>query len=218
MIRLLVLFLVAVLTACAPARFVQPLQPGERAVVFNVGGPLVGFAGTTIPMPLSAVTGGFGVREDLTAFGSLHTTALLFGTVQAEAGVVKSFAQPNGWIPGLSVSPVANLAVDVREGNPKLWPQLDLHAYWSPGDRHLLYTGVSNWFELAGTRAHGEEQPTRWIASPQIGYTFTRGRWDYTAEIKYLAPQIGNRDVAVDYVSPGERGAIGTYLGIARRF
>jgi hypothetical protein len=159
-----------------------------------------------------------GMSDRLTAFGSLYTTALVFGTLQTEIGVVRSFTEPSGWLPGLSVAPAANVATDVREWNVKVWPQVDLHAYWTPGGRHLVYTGLSNWFELARTRAHGEDQPDFWIPSPQAGYVHTRGAWDYAAELKFLAPGVGNTDVTVDYVSPGDRGAVGVYFGVTRRF
>ena len=37
--------------SCAPSRIIKPLNKGEKAVSINAGGPLIGFAGTKIPVP-----------------------------------------------------------------------------------------------------------------------------------------------------------------------
>lgn len=204
--------------ACAPARFVKPLARGEKAVSFNLGGPLIGFAETTIPMPLTALSGAYGFTDNLTGFAGLHTTALAFGVIQTDIGVVRGLSTPAGLRPGISVSPVANLMLDTWEGKFKFYPQLDLNAYWHLGPREsFLYLGSNNWFELAGTRAHGERQQTHWLANFQSGYTFVRPKMNYTIELKYLAPFHPNKNVVVDYRGIGGNGAVGAYFGVSRK-
>lgn len=205
--------------ACAPVRVVKPLAAGEKALSFNIGGPLIGFSETTIPMPLTAVSGAYGVSDKLTAFAGLHTTALAFGVIQTDIGVVRGLSTPTGLRPGISVSPVANLMLDTWENNFKFYPQLDLNAYWHLGQREsFLYVGSNNWFELAGTRAHGERQEIRWLANFQSGYTFVRSKMNYTVELKYLAPFHSNREVVVDYRGIGGNGALGVYFNVSRKF
>jgi hypothetical protein len=207
------------LASCAPTRFVQPLEKGQVAVTGHLGGPLIGFGGATIPIPFTSLGAGWGISNTTTAFGNLHTTALAYGVVQVEAGVLHSFLRPDGWRPGISAAATANFMADVWEGNTKLFPQLDANAYWTYGKRqNFFYLGTSNWIDLARTRAHEEPQPNHWIFNLQAGHTFVRPKWNWVLEAKYLAPFHSNQNIVVDYASFGRTGAIGAYVGVMRKF
>ena len=54
---------------CAPTRFVTPLKKGEWAGGINIGGPLINFAGATIPVPFSSLYAGFGHTDRTTRQG-----------------------------------------------------------------------------------------------------------------------------------------------------
>lgn len=216
---ILIFVVILILYSCAPSRFVKPLEKDQFAVTGNLGGPLIGFAGTTIPIPFTSLGAGYGISDHTTAFGNLHTTALAFGVVQVDAGLLHSFVSPKGIIPGISASAAANVMMDVFENNLKFFPQLDANAYWDYGRRNnFFYVGTSNWFDLASTRAHGEAQPQNWIFNLQAGHTFVRPRWNIALEAKYLAPFHSNQNVVVDYAAFGQHGAMGAYLAIIRKF
>jgi hypothetical protein len=185
---------------------------------FNLGGPLIKFSGTVIPIPLSSLSYARGMSEITSIYGSLHTTSLLFRTVQLEVGVLRNLAPEQEKLPGVSTSLTANLALDFQ-GNTKLWPQLDLNLYKTySSKKHFAYIGVSNWFELSSTRSTGEKQPYQWLFNPEIGNTFNSAKWAYTVELKYLVPNVPATPNVVSFVSPGGRGALGMYFTIARRF
>ncbi|NBO61725.1 MAG: hypothetical protein EBU82_12320, partial [Flavobacteriia bacterium] len=79
------ILITVMLVACAPSRYVKPLTQGEHAVQVNVGGPIAKIPGIgAIPMPLTSVGYGYGLKNNLTLFGNLHTTSLLFGVGQLE--------------------------------------------------------------------------------------------------------------------------------------
>lgn len=219
--RIKIVFIISLIgfSSCAPSRFVKPLEKGEKALNVNLGGPLIGFAGTTIPIPFTSVTGAYGVKEKMTAFSSLHTTSLAFGVFQAEMGLVKQLNNQKLWLPAFSLSPVANLAFDRWEYNFRFWPQLDANAFWEyKGGQWLTYAGVSNWFDLSAKKAHGETQNTNWIYNFQLGQTLSRGKWNYSLELKYLAPFQNRLPNVVDYKGFGEKGAVGLYLSFTRKF
>ena len=66
--------------ACAPSRYIKPLEVGQHAVQVNFGGPVAKIPGIgAIPMPLTSVGYGYGLKNNLTLFGNLHTTSFLFG-------------------------------------------------------------------------------------------------------------------------------------------
>jgi hypothetical protein len=208
--------------SCAPARFVKPLEEGEQAVAFNAGGPLIGFAGTTIPVPFTALTYGKGISENTTAFGSLHLTSLAYGNVQTDIGVVREiYAQDTAkpLLPGISLTPAVNLVYGTFGNQFKIWPQFDMNFYWNiHQNKNFFYAGISNWLELGFERAHGERQQKHWIFNPHAGIFGRSGKWNSSLEVKYIAPNVSNKDMVVDYRSIGPNGAIGVYYTLMRRF
>ncbi|HBF89097.1 MAG TPA: hypothetical protein DDX39_10685 [Bacteroidales bacterium] len=205
--------------ACAPSRIVKPLAKGEKDVSFSLGGPLIGFAGTTIPIPFTSLCGAYGVKENLTVFGSLHVTSLAYGVFQTDLGIVREMIAQKGFIPGISIAPTANLMFDKWESTFSFYPAIDYNFYWNyKQSQNYFYVGGTNWFELRSTRAHEETQQQHWIPAFQIGHTFKRPKMSYTIEAKYINPFVSNNNIIVDYRSFGDKGTIGIYIGISKRF
>ncbi len=217
---LITFFSILLIFACAPTRFVEPLRKHERAVSANFGGPIIHFSGIVIPLPLSAINYGYGVDSNSTIFTSIHTTALAFGIFQNEWGINHQVLTQQSLRPAVSCNLVANTAIDKWEKQFKFWPQVDINTYWHLKNQHrLIYTGISNWFELSKYRAHHELQPTHWIFNLQVGYRYTHDRWTYFIESKILAPTVSNQDLVVDFLKPwGQKGSTGIYLGILKKF
>ncbi len=205
--------------SCAPSRFVKPLEKGQKAINVHLGGPLIGFAGTTIPIPFTSVTGGYGLKENLTVFASIHTTALAFRVFETDIGIVKQLMAQKGYAPAITITPVINMAFDGWEYNFKFWPQIDINAYWHyKQKRNFFYIGLGNWFELSTNKAHNEKQLVHWIYNPHLGHTFVRNKWDYNLEVKYLAPTTERTPNVVDYKGFGSTGAVGVYFSVTRKF
>ncbi|HEY1114520.1 MAG TPA: hypothetical protein VGE66_13205 [Chitinophagaceae bacterium] len=206
-------------TSCAPARFVKPLDEGRHAAALSLGGPLIKFGETTIPMPLVSAVYGYGFDSTFTGFGGLNLTSAFYGNVQLDLGVTKKLLSQKGAVPAVSVTPVANIIYRNKDAK-KLYPQLDIHAYWEVNRaRNLIYAGFSNWFELGGEKAHDKEQEHRWLFTPQVGHQFVRPKWDITIEAKIIAPHISYESNVVEYQSPlGKSGAFGIYFGYTRKF
>jgi hypothetical protein len=210
-----------VLFSCASSRFVEPLKKGEQAVAFDVGGPLIEFGDLIIPIPLTSLVYGRGIDSNLTVFGSLHITALLFSNIQSDFGATYRFYQSNNkFIPAFSASANGNFVWDMDDSKVKFWPQLDLNIYWNFGEKkHYLYAGVSNWWELGKTRSQDRPQLDRWLVNPQIGFVYKPNKWFYSIETKFLAPSHDNVNLFVPYFSIlGTKGANGIYFGVGRQF
>lgn len=207
--------------ACAPARFVKPLAAGQQAVSVSLGGPLINHSNATIPLPLLTAAYGYGLTPTLTGFGAVNITSALYGNAQVELGLTKQVLQPRGWVPGFSFSPAATIIYRNPDVH-KLYPTLDLYAYWNYGvaGRHYAYAGLSNWFELRGTRTFDQPVAAHWLPSPLVGTVLGSGggRWAYTLEVKVLAPNLANNFNVADYRTPfGTRGALGFYFGLTRK-
>jgi hypothetical protein len=215
---LLVLALAA-LNACSPSRYVRPLQEKQGAISATLGGPVFTNFGAPIPAPMTTLTGAYGFSDKFTGFATLHPTAAAFGVIQVDAGFVRSLIRPDGWQPGVSVNPTLGFAVDTWEGRTKLWPQLDLNAWWEYGDRrHYLYAGFSAWFELAGTRANDAPQTQHVLPAFQIGNVLSFKSIDFQLELKANNFTQINRDATISWLGIGGRGGLGFYLGVCKRF
>lgn len=211
-------------TACAPSNFVKPLDHKQHAITGSFGGPVAHIPGVaTIPMPFTAVGYGYGLKPYTTVYGTWSTTSALFGVFQVNAGATQRLWQNANQKMGVTVSPSLNFMVDVFEKNNRLYPQLDANYYYTYRSvekkgklkTNYCYIGMSNWFELQKTKAHDQQQTNHVIFSPQFGHTFERKKWNYTIEIKLLAPYASNQDIVVDYLSPfGEKGGMGAYFGL----
>lgn len=221
---ILIILFFGLLQACAPSRFVEPLKHNENAVSLSAGGAVFKNLGFPIPVPLSSITYGRGLRPKLTTFASMHITSLAYKTPMFEIGALYGIRAYNkydkAYLPGLSVTPMANFAFSFRGGGAKLWPQLDLNAYWNVFDRNdLVYVGLSNWFELSQTRAFNEVQEHAWIWSPQVGYSLRLGKYSANLEVKLIGLDKSNQNITVDYIKPfGDQGTMGVFLGVNRRF
>ena len=207
------------LSACSTSRVVKPLDEGKLSFSADAGGPIFNYKGNDIPMPLSSVSMAYGLNRDHTLFTGLHTTQLVYGVGHVDIGMVRSLYRPSFNVPGFSITPAVNFMLDKWERHFKLYPSVDINAYWDVFDRRdYFYVGMSNWFELARERAHGEDQPNFWIPSLHTGYTLVTGRMNYTLEAKYLAPLHSNEDIVVDYLSPTDNGAVGVYMRVSVTF
>lgn len=220
--RIYYLFILIVLGSCAPSRFVEPIEKGKISVGASLGGPLIEFGNAPIPVPLSSLDVGYGINQNLTIFGGIHTTALFFGNLQMDYGCSYRFLkQKNKYTPNLSGSAGFNFIWSPSAKKADFWPIIDLNAYWNYGkNQHYFYVGVNNYFELKGTRTLDQPQQYPIVFSPQIGHVL-KGKersWEFLAEIKFIAPYAPNDKVFVPYTLSGNNGATGIYLGYRKYF
>ncbi len=214
---LILLLILVFASACAPTRLVKPLAKHQKVINASIGGPVVHFSGLVIPTPFTTVTGAYGLTDKTTVFGSLHPTSALFGVFQMDAGMVQQLSAQKKWLPGLTTSPVLNFATSGKD--TKLWPQLDVNAYWNYKQRpNFFYAGVSTWFEFAAVKAHNEVQSQHVFPNFQLGHSWIKPKADYQVEVKYLGSNFSNRDIVVDYVGVARKGALGVYFSFSKKF
>lgn len=215
------------LFSCAPARYVKPLAQGQHAIQVNLGGPIAKIPGIgTLPLPLTSVGYGYGLKNNLTVFGNIHTTSLLFGIGQGDIGATYRCWSKNRM--GISLQPTLNFSLDMFTGSNRLWPQCDVSYYWDyceirtkgkngRGYQKIrsFYTGISSWFDPYGIESQGRKNEQFWIPSFQLGHLWQRNQWVFQLEGKVLAPIYSNLDIVVDYPSVlGSHGALGAYFSV----
>tara|TARA_Y100000766_G_scaffold53410_1_gene43241 strand:- start:797 stop:1489 length:693 start_codon:yes stop_codon:yes gene_type:complete len=210
------------LFSCTPSRFVNTLPEGETQVGFSLGGPMQNLFGLTIPTPYSSVVVGHGLKDDITLYGGLHTTALVFNTLQTDLGVTKRLYQSDSsqlWIPDVSGSFTLNTLLEMKDVAFDLFPQIDLNAVWKYGENknNFFYLGVSNWFDLSKNKAHAEPKDNPVIFNPHIGNTWQKNKWSLTIEYKVLGLMESNQDIVVSYAKwHGKYSAPGIFIGCSK--
>ncbi len=208
------------LSACSVTRVVEPLPQGAQEVQFSLGGPLIHLFGTTIPTPLTSLSYNYGYKENLTLSGGLNLTSLAFGVIHLDIGATYGLWRDSlstGYA-GVSIRPSFYLTTDVYQWQTRFFPQLDLMIYYKL-NKHLLYTGLVNFFELKRTRAHNLTQPKLWFWNPTLGYQYEAKHWRWQVEVRWLAPDVRSDYRVPDYVQPFGKpnGTLGLYIGITRK-
>ena len=220
--ELLMMALVVALIGCAPSRYVEPLEKDQWSVGGSVGGPMLTFNDAPIPAPLSSVEVGYGLDSNLTVFGALHTTSLLFGTGHVDLGATYLPIKQNGYIPNVSITGTATFAYSPSASAFNFWPMLDANAYWNYGKRrNYFYVGVNNTFILQDGIDLDRPKDQRMLLSPQFGHVFkaTENRYQLFAEVKLYAPYIDSEDAFVPYTGIlGTQGATGIFIGFRKNF
>lgn len=213
---------VVILSSCAPGRFIEPLNKKQLAVGVDLGGPIIGFGGNSIPVPLSSVEVGYGLDTNLTIYGGIHTTALMFGNFQIDMGVTYKVLSQNKFIPNVSINPGFNYVQSFSEGVYKFWPTFDANAYWNYGRKSsYVYFGLNNMFELSKNMALNQPQKQRWLLSPQVGHVL-KGRnqqFQFITEFKFIGLRQENTYSFIPWKSVfGKYGTTGIYLGFRYLF
>lgn len=205
--------------SCAPSRYVKPLAKKQSAAAFSFGGPLIQFSGMPIPIPFTTLGYGYGITDNITAYGNLHSTSALYGNSQADIGTTLSvFKRENRF--GITASPAIQIAYNLRNQTGfRIWPSADINAYLhfrqTPS---YLYGGFNSWVELSKWKAHGEAQQRHLIPTIQMGYVLVKTKWQHQFECKYLGMGIRNTPGVVDYIGIQGRGILGIYYSLVRTF
>lgn len=206
-------------SSCTPTRFVKPLEKKQNAIAASFGGPLIHFGKAVTPIPFTSIMYGRGITKSTTAFGSLHLTSLLFGNFQTDIGVCQQLYKNDSLKFGITINPAINMVYDKWNKNFRVWPQLDFNIYKNIlKQKAFIYVGLTNWFELASTKAHNEKQTNHILINPHIGITYNTKKWGYTLEGKFLQINKNNKPNVVDYVGIQQHGAVGIFLNFNRRF
>lgn len=217
---LLAMIFAVTIASCAPSRHVIPLDEGEHSVSLALGGPLITYSDNLIAAPMLSASYGYGYDSNITVFGGAHITSALFGVIQADLGGRYYFTVWDRGSRSIEATLGASLnpAIDVWEGNFKLWPEVMAALRWDIEGFLHPYVFGGGWIELSGTRAHDQAQTVQFMPLIGLGGIFQSTNWDYQLEYKFIAPGLNNKGTVVEYRGAGDKGARGVYFSVARRF
>lgn len=214
---LLISFLI--LPACTPTRFVKPLDKDESALGFNLGGPLIHFAGTVIPIPFSSVFYGHGLSENGSVSVGLHTTALLYENLQLDLAYTHEIMGQHSYLPGISLSASSQIITGLREGALRFYPALDFNVYYEYSrERHMTYFSFNNWIDPHPNQIEQGSEYRLWRPSIGLGHLYRWKEWEFGLEYKFLGANQNNTMTVVNYANDWDVGAHGIYLQFFKKF
>ncbi len=216
MIRLLfITFLSLILFDCAPTRFVEPLHKGQKAVGLNFGGPVIDFAGATIPIPFTSVYGGYGLTRDLTLYTGLHLTAAAYKTLQLDLGATYRLLPQYRYRPSVGMGAAINSITALPSGVSRFFPQIDLHMHWDYAAKWRTYLGASSWLDFYSRQRQSKDTYRLSVFNFYMGQTFKLSKqWELNLEYKWLDPWDRNDRTVVHYVHWSDKGAQGLYFNV----
>ena len=210
-----ILILIALSLGCTPTRVIEPLSKGETQIQGHFGGPIIEFAGLTIPIPNTTIAVNHGLTEKTTLSGGLHFTSMAFENWQIDLGVHHGFLTPSGKRPGLTGSLQINALKAMYHPDFRLWPETQLTAYWKV-KKSTLFVSPGSWWELASTRAFGEPITNRWLPYVTIGARLPHHSWNFGLDFRYMGMNLENSGKVVYYATPFNKGAAGIYLSATK--
>ncbi len=206
-------------SSCTAVRVVKPLEKGDTSIGLDIGGPIVSLAGAPLLVPMSSLNVAYGLKDNTTIFGGIHTTSMIFGVVQTDIGFLHQFNAQSNYLPSFTLGVSNHFTLDIWENNFKSLPQLDLNAYWHYKQKdNFVYASLQTLWDLSTTKAHGVTNTDRIIPTFTIGHRFVREKMSYSIEYKQLAFSASNQQITVNFVSPFTTGASGLFFSISRTF
>ena len=207
---------------CGSINSARPLEKGQHAVGVTLGGPMVDFAGSYIPLPNAVIEGKSGVssvqgRATDVSYG-LNITGIPFDIIGTQVGVSHLLVEQNGYRPAVAVSDKLflygnHISTTTEPSTKGFWVhnQLETILSWSLHGQ-LLYTG------LAYNLDFGNPEP---VFSPFAGLEFfhrdSSPGFGLQVEARYFALGMTSDFVSVEWYEPLNSGAFGFMFGVNYR-
>jgi hypothetical protein len=202
-----------VMVGCTAFNGFEPIGKEKSSVSSGFGGPLIGFAGMTIPVPYLYGGYKYGLSDNINVFGYLHITPLFYKISGLDCGFSYFPMINDGLIPTIGITPqllaFSSLKSDVDE-RFRAYPQLSVSFAWKLYNG-TIYTGLTNTFQFSKPLYDNEAK--QWIMSPFVGYKWKLGNsLKMLTEIKLNGINVQSNQVSVEYVKIGTHGALSTLV------
>lgn len=210
-----ILALIIINYSCSSVRQIRPLDKGESAVTFSLGGPITELGDIYSPLPLLSVgynRGIIGRKLDIEA--GLHLTEGLYGVLMLDAGINYRPVLSCGFRPGVIISPKLFFTTDFSESGARLYPDLTLSSYWKVKQNLFLYLGLENWFEVYSERNDGNDQNNHWLIVPFVGINCGNEKLLFQFETRAYTPNLKNTGRPTNNIGFGDNGILGFFVGL----
>ncbi|HOM65761.1 MAG TPA: hypothetical protein PLI27_02620 [Ignavibacteriales bacterium] len=211
-LKYIIIFIISLLlVSCSNSLLITPIEKDKHHIGINFGGPIVKVKKVNLPIPLSSVSHFYGIDTNLTLVNNLQIISAIFRTFHYESGLLFNIYDNYSSPIKISLMPYFSLMTNFNLPDTKIYPACNINFYHS-FDKYILYTGTNFTFELSKTKAFNQKVENHILIAPYFGTIYQTNDFTYSLELKYLLPNISNKDIVVDYLSFGSKGAIGIYF------
>ncbi|MFC2150446.1 hypothetical protein ACFLQV_02970 [Calditrichota bacterium] len=210
---------ILLLAGCAAQTSLTPLGRGNTTANLSVGGPMLTAFSNKIPVPYTVLGINYGMSERANVTGNLHIFPLAYKIAGLDLGLSYFPVENEGWKPTFGVQQKIMIFGSLKSSVAsrfRFYPITSPTFAWK--QKHgLFYTG----FDLVPLlfNADYDNQPPRIVFSPFIGHRWQV--WKRTGlqlELKWHGYNIRSDEMAVDYQTFGNRGALTPFISFDRRF
>jgi hypothetical protein len=204
----IVFTLLLLLSGCGVTQPVRTLEEGSTQITSSFGGPIIPFDGFVIPTPYLNLGALYGYSDNISLYGNVHLTALLFKDIGIDGGAAAMLVKETGLMPEITVNGRVYFFWDViRSNNKRFFPMITFIASYTTGEYSLCYFGADHLYQI--------HKPDIFL-SPLVGYQFPlSGTLLSQIEIKWLAV---NKDthhgIFEGATSIGGAGGMGLFFGV----
>ncbi len=194
--------------SCGVTNPVRTLPKGETQISGSLGGPLIPFAGTTIPVPYATLGIATGISDELTATASVHALMAALGNAGVDGGLAMRLTQEDGWTPDVVVKADLYLFSDLKElRNVRGFPRISFTGSYDAGPV-LVYGGTDALVQFTG-----EENL---FITPYAGTVIPLGaQWGLVTEVKWMAANVDTRHGILEgHAALGGYGNVGLFFGV----
>lgn len=203
-----VVYIAIIASGCGITQPVRPIEEGKTELIASLGGPVIPVGETAFPLPYLNVGLLHGIKQNLTLYGNVHVTALLFKDVGLDAGFSSRLLPEKGVRPEIAFNGKVYFFWDAFRGSTtRLYPSGTVTASLRIGEQSLLYGGADNLYQFTNSTLY---------VSPFIGYQFAiSDGMQMQLESKWLAMNHDTRHGIFEGLgSIGGKGNIGFYIGL----
>lgn len=203
-----VVIIISSFIGCGVTQPIRPIEEASTEIIASLGGPIIPFGGIAIPVPYLNLGAMYGYSSDLTIYGNVHLTALLFKDVGLDGGFSTRLFPEEGMIPEITLNGRAYFFWDAFRGNTtRLYPTATVTGSYLTGEHSLFYFGVDNLVQFTTSDL---------FISPFIGYRFpVSTAMQLQIESKWMAMNRDTRHGVFEGAgSIGGNGNVGLFFGL----
>jgi len=215
---ILILLSQLLLLGCAAHTNLEPAGNGKLSANFNIGGPIVKAFGARVPIPYATAGANYGLNNKVDLNGNLHLFSLPYRIFGLDFGPTWYPFIKTGKIPTIGIQPrlLALASLKSTSEHFKIYPIISSSAAWE-WNSGLVYFGTDVTIPLSSSDY--DEEAATVILSPFLGYKWTIGKRTHIfTEIKWHGANVRADQLSVEYLHPGNYGALSTLFSIQRSF
>ena len=218
LIQVIFYFILIISIGCSAHTNLVPIGKGNIDGSLSLGGPFIPLAETKIPTPYLSVGANYGLREKINLDANFHLTPLFYKLTGFDFGSTWFPILNDGIIPSWGVQPRMLFLASYKDNISsrfRVYPLISNSAAWKLGEG-LIYSGLDLVIPL--TSADYDKESVKIIFSPFMGYRWNLGKnIGLFTEIKWHGANVQSSQLAVEYISVGEYGALSLILSLEKR-